>query len=347
MDDEAGAGKPGVILCASAGNEGRASFHASGRFGPRVDGQADIMSESVELFVTTKTELDVYFSHDDHWGLAITGLDKFFIDKKGQPDTFYVASDGKNIRAIADSPCKLPENVRAYFDTVQTDSASDGKSDVVVLPLPPGRYLVNGFGVDKEVKSGRYDLYLPFTDEATFGHGADKEFMVSSPGDAANVITVGAYYYRNSWTNLDGKATTYNLPIGDICSYSSPGYRRDGVVKPEICAPASYTISSLAAGSDMGMDKPGVLSQSMVTDDGVHLAWDGTSAASPYVAGVIALMLQKNPTLDEDKVRSILESTAKSDNFTGAVPNPHWGYGKIDPAAALAAVPAPDAKPAQ
>ncbi|MFH1130662.1 MAG: hypothetical protein V1754_04965 [Pseudomonadota bacterium] len=36
--------------------------------------------------------------------------------------------------------------------------------------------------------------------------------------------------------------------------------------------------------------------------------------------------------------RNILQGTAKSDTFTGAVPNNEWGYGKVDMTAALASI---------
>jgi len=84
-----------------------------------------------------------------------------------------------------------------------------------------------------------------------------------------------------------------------------------------------------------------------VTRDGKHMAWSGTSAAAPYVAGVVALMLQKNPTLDAAQIKSILIKTARHDDkFVGTVPNPEWGYGKLNPSAALAGTPHPDGKPA-
>lgn len=42
-----GAGHPGAVVCVSAGNEGRSSFHAAGRFGPRREGQMDVDSPGV------------------------------------------------------------------------------------------------------------------------------------------------------------------------------------------------------------------------------------------------------------------------------------------------------------
>ena len=62
------------------------------------------------------------------------------------------------------------------------------------------------------------------------------------------------------------------------------------------------------------------------------------SAAAPIVTGIIALMLEVDPTLDALSVKRILQETARSDEFTGPTPNPLWGHGKVDAFEALMAV---------
>ncbi|MEO7717036.1 MAG: S8 family serine peptidase [Capsulimonas sp.] len=335
MNEIAAPGNPGVCICVAAGNDGQNSSHASGRFGAQTPGQADIESRPIQLFVQQPTLLDAYFKDADEWGLAVVGLDKFLIGKNGEPAVFYVARNGKGIKGIISTPTKIPKSFSAFFQTVQTDQVSDGKEDRVSVPLQTGRYLVYAFGAGAKVTDGAFHLYLPFSGNASFGDGADKHAMVASPGTASNVITVGSYNVRKSWRGASGKTTTYNLPVGDISDYSSPGFRRDGIVKPEIAAPGAYTISPLAQGSSMGLNEAGKPDLASLTPDKKHIAWSGTSAACPYTAGVIALMLQKNPALDEAQIRKILTSTAHSDDFTGSVPNSEWGYGKLDPAAAI------------
>lgn len=338
MGEVAGAGKPGMAICVAAGNEGRDNFHASGRFGPKAAGQADINSSQIELFVSKATELDAYFDHGDDWGLVVAGLDNFLVNAQGDPDPFYFYHQGADYRGRIKEAAKAPTDFDAFFNDVQVGHTDDGKEDRVVVPLPPGKYVVLGYGQTEKVNNGAFNLYLPFPDNASFGMGTDKRFMISTPGNADAVITVGAYNFRASWANTAGQQTRYNLPLGELSDYSSPGFRRDGLVKPEVCAPATYTISALASGSLMGKgdDGPDTLS---ITPDGQHLAWAGTSAACPYTAGVIALMLQKNPTLDETQIRAILTKTAGHDKQTGSVPNIQWGYGKLDPHAAVAATP--------
>ena len=61
----------------------------------------------------------------------------------------------------------------------------------------------------------------------------------------------------------------------------------------------------------------------------------GTSMASPYVSGVVALMLAANPTLSAAQCAGILLRTARP--LPGA--SYDWGndvgYGRIDPMAAI------------
>ncbi len=82
---------------------------------------------------------------------------------------------------------------------------------------------------------------------------------------------------------------------------------------------------------------------------GNNYAWmSGTSQAAPHVAGLAALLLTLDPTLSPDDLTDIIEDTAVD------VESPGWdefsGYGRIDMAAAVAAVlatptPTPTAPP--
>jgi thermitase len=67
-------------------------------------------------------------------------------------------------------------------------------------------------------------------------------------------------------------------------------------------------------------------------------SFNGTSAATPIVAGAAALVLSANPSLTEAEVRAILRETAAK---VGAVPyvegrNDRMGYGRLDVLAAVA-----------
>ncbi|KAA3641750.1 MAG: T9SS C-terminal target domain-containing protein [Bacteroidetes bacterium] len=89
---------------------------------------------------------------------------------------------------------------------------------------------------------------------------------------------------------------------------------------------------------------PGVGVRSCVRGGG-YSTWNGTSMAGPHVAGMVALMISANPALagEVDIIEDIIEATAIpmvaeqdcNDIAGDAVPNPVYGYGRID---ALAAV---------
>jgi subtilisin family serine protease len=255
----------------------------------------------------------------------------------------------------ASSPFKNPDQAQLFFDSLRASFANPGvKTDVLQLQLPTGNYVFWDYGTGANVNNGRFDLYSvesSYLNKATFGMGTRKTEIVSSPGNAKNAITVGSFDFRSIWENTLGETTLFNLLVGGASSYTSAGFRRDGVVKPDTIAPGRYTISSL---SHDAQPITGGCKISMATGDGVyftkdgnHLAWEGTSASSPFTAGVIALILQKNPTLDSEQIRQILKRSAKLGGTIGAVPNPIWGWGMIDPEAAIKATPLRNRTPSQ
>ncbi len=70
--------------------------------------------------------------------------------------------------------------------------------------------------------------------------------------------------------------------------------------------------------------------------------WGGTSQAAPHVAGVVGLMLAKDPTLTPGQIKVILESTARDQIGDPSEDVPGWdkyyGYGLIDAFEALSAI---------
>lgn len=358
MNKLSGAGKPGVAITVAAGNEGRYSFHGSGRFGPRRPGQADVNGSQLEVVVSPqrtsgRTWLNGYFDKGDDWGLVVRGSGNFLVDQIGRPFNLFIYKMGDEIRVQLQEGFKEPDYFKELARVILENSrlaGPDEKADRLWVPLPPGNYFVWGFGPTANVINGRFDLYMPFYRQGSFTIGAAKQMMVGSPGNAANVITVGSYDFRLAWENQQGGQTIYNLPLDAISDYSSPGGELPGGgFKPEVAAPARYTISSMSAAADPdsptcgGRNMGAAAGWTAVTGDGKHMAWSGTSAAAPYTAGVIALMFQKNPRLDAARIKEILVRTAKhGDRFVGPVPNAEWGYGRLNPAGALTATPRPD-----
>ncbi len=132
---------------------------------------------------------------------------------------------------------------------------------------------------------------------------------IDSPGDANLPITVAS---------LDK-----NL---GLAIYSSRGYTSDGRVKPDVSTIGSNIMAPDAATSD------GYTSKS------------GTSMATPLMAGIAALMVEANPDIDHDQVKSIISALSierdiqllddpgfNDCSVLETRPDNEFGYGQADP----------------
>lgn len=127
---------------------------------------------------------------------------------------------------------------------------------------------------------------------------------VAQPATSPYVIAVGALTSR--FVSDDMRSF---IDLGKIAYFSSRGPTRDGRLKPEVVAPGYFVLGPEAGSSG-------------------YIPLHGTSMASPVVVGLVALILEANPNLDVNGVRSILTSQALSDGFTASLPNNIYGYGK-------------------
>ena len=138
--------------------------------------------------------------------------------------------------------------------------------------------------------------------------------VVSSPGSADKVITVGAVHDRNTVQRNDDI----------IAGYSQRGPRpSDGdnddmdELKPDITAP----------GSD--------ITSCMHNTLGSYISFSGTSMATPHVSGVAALMKEAYPALKPEHIKDILHRSAESKggaSYPGkdGKYNTKYGWGMLD-----------------
>ncbi|WP_312298569.1 S8/S53 family peptidase [Chryseobacterium sp.] len=149
----------------------------------------------------------------------------------------------------------------------------------------------------------------------------DNEYVVGSPGNASNAITVASYMGRASWYSTGGYYTL--TPQESISTFSAQGPRVDGFQKPDIAGSGQNVISSRSGNSTSD-------ATDIIGGTNYYVKNQGTSMSSPGVAGAVGLLLQANPTLTAAQVKSRLTSNARKDGATGTVPNMRWGYGKLD-----------------
>jgi len=159
----------------------------------------------------------------------------------------------------------------------------------------------------------------------------DRQMSLSIPSTAKDVIGVAAYTTRDKWTDITGTARQSAYKLGDIFPASSSGPSADPSVtgqKPDIAAPGASIVSAKSRDS---------ASSNIRSVDAQHWIMEGTSMATPFVTGTVALMFSANPNYANANIKQYLTQTARTDEFAGAVPNNRWGAGKLDVLAAAKA----------
>ena len=149
------------------------------------------------------------------------------------------------------------------------------------------------------------------------------EDQLVNAGGLSCVISVGAVDYNHTIApfSSEGPSQWTDVAQYNDYPYTAGSTTEIGLIRPDICAPG-VQIKSLDYNTTNG-----------------YTLMDGTSMATPLVAGTIALMLSKNHELTPAQIDEILERTAvkltehKSNDF---------GSGLLDALAAINAVPAWD-----
>lgn len=148
-------------------------------------------------------------------------------------------------------------------------------------------------------------------------------------GTGKRILTVGAYTTRNEYTTNGGQQATLQETVGDLSSFSSYGPTVDGRMKPNITAPGCFIISAVS-----NNDASGNLMYAEYNENfgryNQYGYMQGTSMASPFVAGIVATWLQAYPQLTPEQLHEIVQNTARKDSFTATAPDSNWGYGKIN-----------------
>lgn len=163
----------------------------------------------------------------------------------------------------------------------------------------------------------------------------DNEYTIAdAAGNIPAAITVGAYTSRNSHNNkLTNRGYNFNMPIGSRSYFSSMGpVLNPTVKKPTVLAPGALICSAYNK-LYPNFDKNDWLLSEKVTINGEDFYYadeQGTSMASPYVAGVIALWLEANPNLTHADIEKILEKTSFKLQGASNVWTKQEGYGRIN-----------------
>ncbi|MFI8420327.1 S8 family serine peptidase [Streptomyces sp. NPDC085479] len=319
IEEESG---PGRIVCCAAGNEGEDDIHArltvpegSSVSVPchpgRIDGFPDLFW------------LNGWYAGGDRLEVAVaspSGDSTAFqrVLTSGSPVRSYDLADGV-VQIVTPGPDPANGD-HTFFVTVEPTSPAPGAA--------AARWRLVLRGADVDGGSSRADVWILGRPEAQpqpqfSGSAVQDALKIGSPGAATSAITVAASTTRTRWRDIDGTEhlATWLVP-DDIAGFSSEGPRRDGMPKPDVTAPGAMIVSALSR------DAVGVRRGSML--DERRLVLQGTSMACPFIAGLVALLLEGDPSADPDKIRSFLTGAAAIPGGAPGAFDPKWGHGLVD-----------------
>jgi subtilisin family serine protease len=320
---------PGRAVCVAAGNAGQEApgfdgdegwivgrIHTSGRLASRG------LTADIEWVVVGNGIADISENELELWYSA---QDRFRVRVKPPGEDWLPPVDPRQFienRQLADKSMLSVYN-ELYHPANGANHISVFLSpffgrDNGVVGVKAGTWIVRLEGI--EVKDGRYHGWIERDDPRPAGRVGTREywnfpsfFSPTSNVDDSSVSTLACGQRIISVANLDEANQRINIS-------SSQGPTRDGRCKPDVAAPGTRIRAAKGFAGD---------------GDG-WVGMTGTSMASPFVAGVVGLMLAIDPMLTAAQIEGIIQRTARPLPGAGYAWANSSGYGVIDPDACLA-----------
>lgn len=319
---------PGRSICVAAGNAGQevpefegdrgylmGRIHTSGRISARdLDADIDWVVVGNGIVDASENELEIWYGPQDRFGVALRppGAGSFLPEVlPGEYIENLQLPDGSMVSIYNElyNPSNGSNYISIYLTPFYSTEAKVG--------VPAGIWTVRLRG--DEVRDGQYHGWIERDDPFPRGRVGEKEFwnFPSFFGDRSNidnssVSSLACGRYVIGVANLDEERER-------IAKSSSQGPTRDNRNKPEVAAPGTNIVAA------RGFADPQT----------PWVAMSGTSMASPYVTGVVGLMLGVNPKLTAAQMAGIIQRTSRP--LPGASFN--WandaGFGVIQPEACL------------
>ena len=312
IDAESG---PGRIVCCAAGNEGNDNIHGQATVSK---GQMATMRFRVPDTLVGIAWLNAWYSGDNTFEVSVRSPGGFVtpfqgVISSGNPSREYSLPDAK-IQVV--TPGSDPVNGDHNF-FVQI------RNTVTNFPVKGGVWQLRVRNTS--TTDGRVDVWTLDDRSAVFfsGTSAQDSMKIGSPGAAKSAITVASYTTKAKWQDSSGTAQEVGLALDNISDFSSEGPLRNNAQKPDVAAPGAMIVSALSA--DSFPDRANRVNEK-------YVVMAGTSMATPFVVGLIALLLQRDPSLKPEVVKELLRENSLIPGKKPGTFDPKWGFGLINAA---------------
>ncbi len=311
IDSEVG---PGHIVCCAAGNEGTDDIHGEVQIGAGATGQLSFAVPANTVRVALL----------NGWYRGGTALEVAVETPGGATTPFQAVTSGPGATVTYTLP-----GARAR---IATPTVNPGNGDM--------RFVVEVFGpgAGTAVADGTWRLRLRHASgPATAAHvwalddtggsvfftggGVAHSMKIGSPGASAEAVTVASYTTKVTWIDSSGSTRSTSMPLNDISPFSSDGPLRTGAKKPDLAAPGAMIAAALSSGSS---PSAGVI---LSSDFRVNA---GTSMATPFVSGLVALLLERDKTLDPAGLKTLLGGHCRVPGQAAGAFHQKWGLGLVD-----------------
>jgi subtilisin family serine protease len=139
---------------------------------------------------------------------------------------------------------------------------------------------------------------------AAGNNGLDGSGTINTPGFCRKAITVGSIYKEDPKTGLIAPSSSRG-PVAWTKTIEGVSYSFS-LDKPDVVAPGVLVCSARTAVFEPWYSNS--IYQKCVDDN--HVLLSGTSMATPFVSGAVALIKQAHPDWNPDTIKSVLMSTA-------------------------------------
>ncbi|BAY14564.1 peptidase S8/S53 [Anabaenopsis circularis NIES-21] len=309
IDAETG---PGRIVCCAAGNEGNDNIHGQATI---TSGRMKGMRFNVPLNQVGIVWLNAWYSKDNQLEVSLRSPNGFVtpfqkIITNGNPTLDHQLPDAR-VQIVTPGPDAANGDYN-FFVQIRGNGPSPVMGGIWQLRVR-----------NTSSNDTRLDVWtLDDTSSVFFtGTSVKDSLKIGAPGCADSAITVAAYTTKVKYTDIDNQVREMGLEPNCISEFSSEGPLRNDAQKPDVAAPGAMIVSALS--SNANADRS-------MTINSKFLAMAGTSMATPFVTGLVALLLQRDRNLDPQAIKELFRKNSSIPGKPSGTFDHKWGYGLIN-----------------